>query len=136
MIGKKLTYLSLLKKGEIRSNTMKVLKYISEHSGTDIGLMRMDLDMPHQTLTPALSKLMDAGLVRENGFTTRANEVHYSCLWFEDDDLEQDSLSAIRMNENFRKWVKRGIKDFNGYLPSNVLKDLREFENQMELKEV
>ena len=131
MNGKRQTYLGLLEKGVIRTNTMRVLEYVYKNPGTDIGEMRKALNMVHQTLTPALSNLMDSGLIKENGTNVVGGDSYYSCLWFVADPLEQEKLADDRRNDGFKRWLSKGINEYGDYLPKSIMDELRNYEQMI-----
>lgn len=104
------TYMIQLQNGNIQGNQMEVLDYIWRHSGTTIHKMRTELFMAHQSLTPSVSNLMDAGIVKEIG-QIKINDSIYSQFQFVPDAEEQDRLAEDRLMDKFKQWKQKG-RDF------------------------
>lgn len=118
------TFLIQLHAGNIKGNQMAVLEYIWKNSGTTIHEMRTELFMPHQSLTPSVSNLMDAGIVKEIGQVKIKDSV-YSQYQFVPDEVEQDLLAEARKKEKFAQWVKMGLKEYEDLMAIELLNELK-----------
>lgn len=102
---------------------MAALDYIWRNPGATILQMRVDLCVAHQSITPAISNLLDIGLIREIG-TERVGDSYYSRFQFVPDTEAQNKLSIARHQEKYRQWVKKGIEEFSDLMPTNIFTEL------------
>jgi hypothetical protein len=111
------TWLKHLKNGNLKSKTVRVLKYIQDHPNTNLYTMRNFFDtadknkITHPTLTSAISNLMDEGMVRLVGNVEVAGN-SYSSYYFVDDENDRYWIKKQRRAECFIRWAKQGLKDF------------------------
>lgn len=117
------TYMLALQNGSIRGNVMEVLDFVYRNHGASILQMRVELNIAHQSLTPAVSNLLDLGLIREIG-TERVNDSVYSKYEFVPDAEEQNKLADLRRRDKFRNWIKKGVDEFSDLMPQIVLTEL------------
>lgn len=117
------TYLIQLHEGNIKGNLMEVLYWISRNRGTTVHEMRTALSMAHQSLTPAVSNLLDSGLIREIG-QVRIKDSFYSTYEFEPDAEKQDELADLRSKEKYKQWCKHGLKEFKSKMSFTLIQEL------------
>lgn len=120
------TYMLAIQSGAIRGNQMEVLDFIYRNHGATILQMRVELSMAHQSLTPAISNLLDLGLIREIG-AEKVNDSVYSKYEFVPNSEEQDILAEDRHKTKFKQWCKQGLKEFELYLNKPMITDLNYF---------
>jgi len=90
-------FVKLSQDGTLDTNKAKVYRYVSFY-GTNLDVARRHTKMPHQTLTAALSHLMDDGIVRQlpdGRFVSVAVERAEHYAW-------------LRKRERYVRWKKRG----------------------------
>jgi transcription initiation factor IIE alpha subunit len=114
-------WLKLMGTGEMEIKSVRVLDYVQAHPGTDIDTMRIELDMPHQTVTALVSVLMDAGLIKFRGERKKTNEISYSILYFVDSPFERDQLKTKRLQEKFSLWIAKGLADYTPLMSSQMI---------------
>jgi predicted DNA-binding transcriptional regulator len=119
------TYMLALQNGSIRGNVMEVLDFVYKNHGASILQMRVELNIAHQSLTPAVSNLLDLGLIREIG-TERVNDSVYSRYEFVPDAEEQDTLAKVREFNKFRNWIKQGLKEYDHLMTNSLREALKE----------
>ena len=119
------TYMLALQNGSIRGNVMEVLDFVYRNHGASILQMRVELNIAHQSLTPAVSNLLDLGLIREIG-TERVNDSVYSKYEFVPDAEEQDALSKAREFNKFKSWIKQGLKEYDHLMTNSLREALKE----------
>lgn len=119
------TYMLALQNGSIRGNVMEVLDFVYRNHGASILQMRVELNIAHQSLTPAVSNLLDLGLIREIG-TERVNDSVYSKYEFVPDAEEQNALAKAREFNKFKSWVKQGLKEYDHLMTNNLREALKE----------
>lgn len=111
------TWLKHLKSGNLKSKTVRVLKHIQDHPNTNLNTMRKFFDtadkhkITHQTLTSAISNLMDEGIVRFVG-NVELEGNSYSSYCFVADENDRYWVKKQRRAECFIRWAKQGLKDF------------------------
>ena len=133
MKAKVKTWVSNIKNGKIKNNTELILKTIysatisekkdifSEFSGRiSTDELRTALRIPHQTLTGILSNLQDEGIIYVAGEKECGSEF-YSYWSFTFDPERMERLAHERQNEKYSIWIKRGLNDFSGFLPEEIL---------------
>lgn len=118
------TYLQQLSEGNIRGNQMECLDFIYRNHGTTIHEMRTALCMSHQSLTPAISNLLDSGLIYEIG-DVKIKDSTYSKYSFEPDSAKQDELAEFRKEDKYKQWVKHGLKEFSDLMPNQLITALK-----------
>ena len=92
-------WIKLMGTGELENKAVRILDYVKAHPGTDIDTMRVQLDMPHQTITAIISNLMDAGLIKFQGERRKTNDNIYSILFFVEYQFERDQLKQKRLKD-------------------------------------
>lgn len=112
-----------MESGELKSKTIKVLKYIKENPATDIDKIRQDLNMAHQTVTAIVSNIMDEGMVKFLGVREKEG-AFYSVLKYVDSQFEQAVLKEARLKEKFRLWIQKGLDDYRGLMSTPLLMSL------------
>lgn len=117
-------WLRLMGTGELENKAVRILDYIKAHPGTDIDTMRVQLDMPHQTITALISNLMDAGLVKFQGERRKTNDNLYSILFFVESQFERDHLKQKRLKEKFNLWIDKGLSDYTSLMSSQLIMSL------------
>jgi len=106
-------YIENLNSGFIKSKTLKVLNYIKINPNSTIFEMRMNMNISHQTLTSAISNLMDVGLIEINGQTKLGTpEKHYSIFVFQSDESKILNNINKRELEKIKLWIAKGL-DFD-----------------------
>lgn len=119
------TYMLALQNGSIRGNVMEVLDFVYRNHGASILQMRVELNIAHQSLTPAVSNLLDIGLIREIG-TERVNDSVYSKYEFVPDAEEQNKLSDERRRLKFKNWLKIGLKEYENIISHDLINAIEE----------
>lgn len=117
-------WLRLMGTGELENKSVRILDYIKAHPGTDIDTMRVQLDMPHQTITALISNLMDAGLIKFIGERRKSNDNVYSILFFVELQFERDQLKQKRLKEKFNLWIDKGLSDYTSLMSSQLIMSL------------
>lgn len=117
-------WLRLMGTGELENKSVRILDYIKAHPGTDIDTMRVQLDMPHQTITALISNLMDAGLIKFIGERRKSNDNVYSILFFVESQFERDQLKQKRLKEKFNLWIDKGLSDYTSLMSSQLIMSL------------
>lgn len=117
-------WLRLMGTGELENKAVRILDYIKAHPGTDIDTMRVQLDMPHQTITALISNLMDVGLVKFQGERRKTNDNLYSILFFVESQFERDQLKEKRLKEKFNLWIDKGLSDYTSLMSSQLIMSL------------
>jgi len=106
-------YIENLNSGFIKSKTLKVLNYVKQNPKCTIYQMRMRMAISHQTLTSAISNLMDVGLIEINGQTKLGiPEKHYSTFIFQSDESKILYNINKREFEKIKLWIAKGL-DFD-----------------------
>ena len=124
------TYIDNLQNGNIKSATMRVLKYIKENPKCDLSIIRTETGISHQTVTGCISNLMDVGLVKFVG-KVKIKKSTYSLCEYVTDLSEVYSLINQRKNEKIYHWAKYGLDRFLPYLSDitqNNLIDLKKLK--------
>ena len=99
-------FLENIRTGQLKTKQDKIFVYLS---GKRITLqeLREELTYPHQTLTSALSRLMDMGVVSQDDdgrfYHTMPNEIEVQAM--------------LRQQERYNRWVKTGHE--NGWFQPN-----------------
>lgn len=119
------TYMLALQNGSIRGNVMEVLDFVYRNHGASILQMRVELNIAHQSLTPAVSNLLDLGLIREIG-TERVNDSVYSKYEFVPDAEDQDTLAKAREWVKFKNWIRHGLDNYNHLITNGLREALKE----------
>lgn len=99
-------FLENIRTGQLKTKQDKIFVYLSGKRLT-LQQMREELTYPHQTLTSALSRLMDMGVVSQDDdgrfYHTMPNEIEVQ--------------SMLRQQERYNRWVKTGHE--NGWFQPN-----------------
>lgn len=104
-------YIENLNSGFIKSKTLKVLNYVKHNPQCTIYEMRMKMNISHQTLTSAISNLMDVGLIEINGQTKLGTpEKHYSTFVFQSDESKIIYNIHQREHEKIKLWISKGLE--------------------------
>ena len=116
------TWYKQLANGNIKTNTAKVLKHISDFPYIDLYHIRVNLGMAHQTVTSRISVLMDEGVIRIVG-TVQVKGTLYSQYRVvpQLDWVERSRLKDQRHNEKYIGWIRQGVKDFGDKLPPELV---------------
>jgi len=105
------TYINHLQNGNIKSATMKILKYIKDNPKCILSTIRTETGISHQTVTSSISNMMDLGLIKFVGKVENKKSV-YSQLEYVSDLLEVYSLIEQRKNEKIYRWANYGMERF------------------------
>ena len=95
-----------IRSGEAKTKTHKVYMHLSGRA-CKLQTLRNELRMPHQTLTSALSRLQDMGLVKQD------DSGRFSHVPKEDREYH----AMLRDQERYNRWVKKGHD--NGWFQPN-----------------
>ena len=108
------TWLEQLRTGAIKSNIVRVLRYIQDSgiAGTSIYEMRDALGMSHQTLTATISQIADEGLVFEAGQFQRGTS-WYTIYMYVTNENARKEIARKRKQEKFRQWIERGLSEYD-----------------------
>ena len=123
-------YIKCIESGIIKNTTLRILDFIRRKHKTTIHEMRIELKIPHQSLTGTLSGLMDYGLIYEVGQTV-INNKHYSWLKYTSNFDQITHNSQIRKNAKKISWLKK-IEEMN--LPSYLENELINYRENIQLK--
>lgn len=113
-------WLRLMGTGEFKNKSIRILDYIKAHPGTDIDILRNNLEIPHQTITALISNLMDEGLVKFEG-DRKKNDNIYSVLFYVEYDFERNKLKQKRLKEKFQLWIEKGLDDYTSLMSSEMI---------------
>lgn len=108
-------WLRLMETGEMKNKLIIILRYIKNNPATTVYQIRIIFGYPHQTITAALSNLMDSGLVCSTG-QIKICENFYSLLYFVNDHAERVVVADSRHREKLKQWINRGLNDFGNDL--------------------
>ena len=125
-------YLTNIESGFIKSRAVLILKHIAESRGITLWELRKTTSISHQTLTSAISNLMNLGIVKIIGKTEIDNK-NYSNFEFVKDANEIKENAEKRKNEKLLSWIKVGLGfDLPYSLQKSILsyKDLIEANNK------
>jgi predicted transcriptional regulator len=94
------------------SKTARVLQAIKQNFSINTDELKKKLNMPHQTLTSAVSNLMDMGVVQ---FSVEAKDDESGCSSYGFVSKEENILAnqIKRQTEKYVDWLKRGINEFH-----------------------
>lgn len=120
-------YLTNLNSGMLESNTMQILNYIKHNPECTLLNMRLNTFIQHQTLTSAISNLMDEGIIYITGQSIIDNK-HYSRFKFESDPAEIIKNRQRRERERIESWIKKGLK-YN--IPADLKNALETYKNEL-----
>lgn len=105
-------FLTAVKSGQIKTNEQRLYRELLFGSG-DLDSLRARLhDMPHQSLTAAMSNLNDKGLI----YYDDKGVYHVT------DYGNIDSVVKMRDRKRYEKWVKAGKK--HGYFQRQFQEDM------------
>ena len=130
-------YLDNLASGFMKSKNDQILNKIYLNQGITLHELRMTTNISHQTITSAISNLMDQGLIKITGKVI-INNKHYSRFKVCTDINEIEQNQKFREREKINQWIKNGldldlpiiIKD----LIENHLINLKRENNQLTLE--
>jgi len=130
-------YLDNLASGFMKSKNDQILNKIYLNQGITLHELRMTTNISHQTITSAISNLMDQGLIKITGKVI-VNKKHYSRFKVCTDINEIEQNQKFREREKINQWIKNGlnldlpiiIKD----LIENHLINLKKENNQLTLE--
>lgn len=108
------TFLREVRSGRLDTNRHIVFIKIRQLGGANLDTLRNSMRMPHQSLTAALSKLNDMGLIYQDV------SGQYQITSY--DDVER--VAHQRDRQRFEKWKKVGEK--NGWFSKMFQEDLGE----------
>ena len=105
------TYINHLQNGNIKSATMKILKYVKDNPKCNLSTIRTETGISHQTVTGSISNMMDLGLIKFVGKVEIKKSVQ-SQLEYVSDLLELYNLIEQRKNEKIYRWANYGMERF------------------------
>lgn len=117
------TWIQQMESGELKSKTIKILKYIKDNQFTDIDLIRQELSISHQSVTAIVSNLMDEGMVDFVGERQRDGTT-YSVLKYIDSQFQQAILKERRIKEKYRLWLEKGLTDYRHLMSTPLIMSL------------
>ena len=120
-------YIANLESGFIKSKNLQVLQAIYRAYGTTIYQLRYDTSISHQTLTSAISNLMDEGIVYIVGRTEIENK-HYSKFAVTTDMNHINRNVNNRKQEKILTWLKNGLEIG---LPLSIVRELKSYKNSL-----
>ena len=125
MKAKAQTWLEQLRTGAIKSNIVRVLKYIQDAGigGTSIYEMRDALGMSHQSLTATISILADTGLLFEAGMFQRGSSWYTIYVFVANEDARRE-IADKRRREKFQQWLNRGVDEYTDLMSPQFKFDL------------
>jgi|10_taG_2_1085330.scaffolds.fasta_scaffold33738_3 hypothetical protein len=135
-------YISNLNSGFTKSRTQLVLNKIHNNHSSNIYDLRKErfsiinpqthqsesVYISHQTLTSAISNLMDLGIVEISG-KIEIQKKHYSLFKVTTDPSRIQRNAEKRKNDKIVAWLKNGI-DYE--LPPTLTSHLQQYKNQLE----
>lgn len=101
-------FIKQIRSGEYRSKQLKIYRALVDKP-KNLDELRGSMGIAHQTLTSALSRLMDMGVVGQTD----------SGLFYRSAEDQWQELAKVRDNERYERWVKVG-KDNGWLVPRNV----------------
>ena len=122
-------FLSQLDSGNIDNRMVQILGHIKTNPNINTDELRDQLRMAHQSLTSALSNLLDLGVVKVVGQTESENLTYSQYLYVEDED-EIIKNQKLRQKKKFNQWVKRGLRDFVEFIDENTFNQLQDAINK------
>jgi len=129
-------YLENLQTGFIKNKTDEVIKLIYNNNQITIYELRLRTTISHQTLTSAISNLMDEGIIKITGKTV-INKKHYSKFTVCTDLNEIRYNAEQRKKEKVLQWIKNADKLEIPFMIRELLKNytvqLIQEENQYKL---
>ena len=122
-------WITQLQNGVIKTKTTRILKTIHSHTNkkgfTTIHELREELNFPHQTLTAILSMVQDEGMIDMFGEYKIGDTIFQKIRYAR--PSERQHLIYLREKDKFIQWCKRGLNDFNRFLPDEIEQDLKEW---------
>jgi len=95
-------FLENLRNGLMKTQQERVYEHLyNAHDGCSLQTMRKQMTIPHQSLTSALSRLMDMGVVQQD----------VEGVFFAAAKSNWDSNALIREDEKYQAWKKRGEQE-------------------------
>jgi predicted transcriptional regulator len=127
--AKRETYLNQIQNGNIKSKTVKVLYVIrvaGERMNLTTDVLRERLKMPHQTITAILSNLLDLGMIKiDQENNVKVGSSTYSSYKYVESEEQQILYAELRQKEKFYQWARRGLEEFEQFLPDAVVDALK-----------
>ena len=128
-----LQWLSNIDNNRIKSRKERVLKYIMDHTtqngqnglnGVPFDKIRYELNIPHQTISSAITGLLDHGVVKCIDIVRVVDkhtweERFYSVYAYVSDPIEQEIESDKRIIEKYETWLKKGL-EFKKFMTSEL----------------
>ena len=114
------TLMRNLESGLIKNNTDKILKLIFQYN--DVGINTDELrnhKFAHQTLTSALSNLLDVGLIKIVAIQKVRKNV-YSVYKYVCDLDERKELVKQRNSDKLNRWFNKGLSEHKEFLSENL----------------
>jgi len=91
-------FLEQIRSGQLKTKQDRVHHYILNLGPLSLDALRYHIDMPHQTMTSAISRLMDLGVVGQ----TDGGEFYCA----RPEDYEKNA--EARDKDKYDRWVKKG----------------------------
>ena len=128
------TWLEQLRTGAIKSNIVRVLKYIQDAGigGTSIYEMRKTLGMSHQSLTAVISIIADEGLVFEAG-VFQVESSWYTIYMFVANEDSRKEIALNRKREKFMQWLERGLNEYHDMM---LLETIQHLQNEKDYESI
>jgi predicted transcriptional regulator len=113
-------YIKQIESGQMTSTNAHVIDYVQTFNGGDIDAMRKSLEIAHQTLTSAVSHLVDLGALYPVGTRTKKGRA-YTIYYYQPSPFMQMANAEDVKRKKYTKLRERLLKDF----PEFISKDLR-----------
>ena len=91
-------FLEQFRSGQLKTKQDKVYNHLWHRGPLSLDALRYHIDMPHQTLTSAISRLMDLGVVEQD-----IDGNFYAAL-----ERNYEENAKARDTEKYERWVKKG----------------------------
>lgn len=119
-------WLTNIENGKLESNNEIVLDKIVNFEATDVYQLRRNLSIPHQSITSALSRLEDEGVIVANGIV-RHNDIPYTRYVFVSEPNRRNHHKLVRKTEKSKTWIRR-FSEFADVLPADLVQKIKEYE--------
>lgn len=99
-------FIRQMETGKISENAKRILRFVFDHPGTTIFMMRNQMNIAHQSLTASISQIMDDGRIYIDG-TEEHDGNKYSKLFVETDERQIAKNQNARRMDRFTKWLNQ-----------------------------
>ena len=112
------TYIKQIESGHIDSNLLRVANYIRIYPMSTKEDVIKGLNKKHQSVTAAISNLLDVGLLTPVGLKDSRDACFTVYKW--EDNPERRIINRVkRHEEKFNRWLERGRNEFTDLAKEN-----------------